>query len=398
MTLLDLHPDELLDRARRNVALSPAERERLKAHLMGCSVCRFVQQAARDFDEEVGDGETGLPSNLSDAIDSPGMLGSTATEKALPVAGRRAWTVRSPRFRGVATATGIVLLTGLAAAAQWVGVFHRSSHRSSTDSKRTASTAHVLRGPSGRGHGTTTRDSVEQPAPAVADPNDVLGATPNTPAAVDVPGPIAQGGGTTVGVGGQDSLIAPPEVAPGSAAGTLRAPNSSDGEFRGPSQDPFPGASAAAQNRPSPRAKPARSTRIAATDAAPATTASDLFAQANAARRNRNPDRALSLYERLFSEHGGSAEAQTSRAIVGRLLLDRHASAAALKNFDEYLAAGIGELREEVMVGRAGALAQLDRLEQERATWTALLRMFPHSAYAARARARIQVLTTLLSR
>jgi putative zinc finger protein len=47
VSAVDLHPEELLDRARRGEA-SPEERQRLRAHLAACPACRFEHVLAAD--------------------------------------------------------------------------------------------------------------------------------------------------------------------------------------------------------------------------------------------------------------------------------------------------------------------------------------------------------------
>src|SRR6185503_11694297 len=49
MTTIDLHPEELLDRARRGEA-SPEELRRLGEHLASCTACAFERAVAHDAD------------------------------------------------------------------------------------------------------------------------------------------------------------------------------------------------------------------------------------------------------------------------------------------------------------------------------------------------------------
>ena len=56
--LASIHPDHLLDRARRG-ALSPDERQRLGAHLASCRACAWEQAATDDFERERGALEAG---------------------------------------------------------------------------------------------------------------------------------------------------------------------------------------------------------------------------------------------------------------------------------------------------------------------------------------------------
>jgi TolA-binding protein len=122
--------------------------------------------------------------------------------------------------------------------------------------------------------------------------------------------------------------------------------------------------------------------------------ASELFANANEARREQKTVEAVRLYRELQRAHPASPEASVARVALGRLLLDRSGDArGALQQFDRYLADGAPlSLAEEAMVGRALALGRLGRARAERAAWQALLTAFPGSANAERARTRIEAL------
>jgi TolA-binding protein len=135
--------------------------------------------------------------------------------------------------------------------------------------------------------------------------------------------------------------------------------------------------------RPAPRA-------AAVAMPAPVVGPSELFDSATEARRRGDYGRVLDLDGQLETRYPTSREAQVSRAIVGRLLLDRGDPAGALARFDSYLAAGAGELGEEAMVGRATALDRLGRTDEATRGWAALVAAFPGSPYAARARARLE--------
>ena len=52
MTVVGLHPEELLDKDARGV-ISDSERVRLEAHIAQCSVCRVEQQMRADFGDEM---------------------------------------------------------------------------------------------------------------------------------------------------------------------------------------------------------------------------------------------------------------------------------------------------------------------------------------------------------
>ena len=116
----------------------------------------------------------------------------------------------------------------------------------------------------------------------------------------------------------------------------------------------------------------------------------ELFDEATDARRHGDYGRVLDLDGELEHRYPTSREAQVSRQIIGRLLLDRGNPTGALARFDSYLAAGAGDLAEEAMVGRATALDRLGRSDEATHAWSAVAAAFPDSPYAARARARLE--------
>lgn len=120
----------------------------------------------------------------------------------------------------------------------------------------------------------------------------------------------------------------------------------------------------------------------------------ELLDSANSARRRGEYGQALDVHRDLEARYPTSREAQVSRAIAGRLLLDRGDPARALANFDSYLAAGSGDLREEAMVGRATALDRLGRDDEAARAWRDLLTAFPETPYAPHARARSESLNS----
>lgn len=136
--------------------------------------------------------------------------------------------------------------------------------------------------------------------------------------------------------------------------------------------------------RPATRAEPV----------APPASAAELFSEANRARRAGNVSEAASRYRQLQATFPGSTEAQVSRVSLGRVFLDRSGSpAAALAQFDGYLAGGHGGLRHEALVGRALSLQRMGRQRDELAAWRAVLVAYPKTSHATHARARIQELT-----
>jgi TolA-binding protein len=122
----------------------------------------------------------------------------------------------------------------------------------------------------------------------------------------------------------------------------------------------------------------------------PKSTAVSLFDAESNARRQGDYVQALSIHRQLGARFGLSMEAQVSRAVMGRGLLDRGRADDALACFDDYLAFGSGDLGEEVMAGRATALERLDRTNDARAAWQRLVETYPRTTYASRATARLE--------
>jgi len=151
-----------------------------------------------------------------------------------------------------------------------------------------------------------------------------------------------------------------------------------------------PSAVAAAPTSDLPEVAPEGSGRSAPSAAETPATATDLFARANEARRGGRTQNAVRLYRELEQRFPGSEEAMASRVSLGRLYLDRLGDAnSALDQFNGYVAARSGALREEALVGRAVALQRLGRTTEERAAWETLLASYPASMSADRARARL---------
>jgi TolA-binding protein len=124
-------------------------------------------------------------------------------------------------------------------------------------------------------------------------------------------------------------------------------------------------------------------------DQATERTAAELFREANAARRAGDYELARSLYGELQVKHPETDEASVSRVSLGKLLLTMGRAREAEREFRTYLATGKKNLEEEVLVGRADALARLADGGEERRVWESLLRNHPSSVYAARARQRL---------
>jgi TolA-binding protein len=102
--------------------------------------------------------------------------------------------------------------------------------------------------------------------------------------------------------------------------------------------------------------------------------------------------RASELYAEVRTTYPDSAESELARVSLGQLLLARGDAAGAEREFRRYLVRAQGQLVEEALLGRAQSLEQLGRSRDERASLQRLLNEFPHSVYAARARARLLAL------
>jgi TolA-binding protein len=292
MSAPELHPEELIDRARRGVA-SEAERARIAEHLADCASCRFESALAIDTVKSA------LPRS-SDELVIARLRRSTA--RALLARGVRPWRARRAR----------ALLP--VAAALLVG---------------SASLAGVL------GYRALSRNTPE----------------------LSSPGTAKKSGPTVHALVNREALPTPPAA---TASGLAPAP-------------PEPAGSAAP-----------RTTRSAA----------DLFAEANRARRAGDVAQAARGYRELTQRFPASSEALVARVSFGRLLLDRLGNArGALLQFDNYLGnSSHRALREEALIGRAVALGRLGRAAEEGTAWRTLLRAYPSSTYATRARARLDEL------
>jgi hypothetical protein len=141
-----------------------------------------------------------------------------------------------------------------------------------------------------------------------------------------------------------------------------------------------------------PRAVPPTVVPVATQPATSQPSAAELFAKANASRKDGDADGAIAGYRHLIAAWPASHEASTAHVSLGRLLLDRDAT-TALTEFDRYLdAEPHGDLREDALVGRARASGTLGRTDDERRAWRSLLDEYPGSMYAARAKERLDAL------
>ena len=327
MSAVDLHPEELLDRARRGEA-SPEELHRLRVHLAGCPACRYEHVLAGDCARAAAPSE--------EASEDAQLLARVRREASRAVYQRgSAGVTRASRARGWARRRSTRVVFAAAALLLFAGTF--------------AAATTVVRRVWRRGPEIEPIEHVTRPARAhhkVAS-SSALAATGDGPAAP-----------------------APDEAL---AAG-LDEP--------------------AAEIPEAPRPVAAPPARHARTVAVEAESPGDLFARANAARREGKTREAARLYRQLQREFPGSSEELVSRVTLGRWMLDRlNDPSGALARFDSYLANPVHTaLREEALIGRALALGRLGRETEERSAWAAFLAAFPGSVYAERARGRLEAL------
>ncbi|WP_438018852.1 tetratricopeptide repeat protein [Sorangium sp. So ce315] len=331
---------ELLTRVRRGVATEP-DRLAFDAHLGACASCRMAWEIAQDFDAvgaaEPGDAEllariAGVAIGRAAACGAPDNDVRRGDDAAPPGSGfiqRRAGGWRRAAWLYAAAA---VLLCGAAAAAATALLERRPAP-----------------GPGARPAAPALRAVVSRPRPPV--PPE---AAPSAPDGAPAPGGAAQ-----------------PDGAPAPGGAAL----------------PDPAAPA-----PRPRETPRETPRVpgAAAPSPAASTAEQLFREANDARRAGSTQRAIELYRALQRRFAGSPEATLSLVSLGSLLLDGGSPGAALAQFDRYLGvAGARPLAVEALYGRGRALRALGRSGDEAQTWRRMLREHPSSPYAEHARRRL---------
>jgi TolA-binding protein len=155
------------------------------------------------------------------------------------------------------------------------------------------------------------------------------------------------------------------------------------------------GATSPTESATTTPASPAAPSTSAAADsthmrAADPISAAALLREAGTALRRGDRDGAVSLYQKLQTGFPTSAEALLSHVSLGRLFAERGQPRAAVHEFDRYLSAAPGGvLLPEALYGRARALNGLGDRADELRTWQRLLRDFPDSTYADRARDRL---------
>ena len=140
--------------------------------------------------------------------------------------------------------------------------------------------------------------------------------------------------------------------------------------------------------RPSVSASRASSARAEARSVRIFDSAELLFREANSARRSGDAAGARALYLRLEQDFPASDEAHLAHVSLGNLLLTMDRPGEAERQFASYLG-GRPALAQEASVGRAQSLAALGRRVEEQHVWEELVRDYPNSVYAGRAKQRL---------
>lgn len=126
MKVVDLHPDDLLDKDARG-ELTDAERARLDAHLARCATCRFEREVRADFADELSHDEKGEEEELSSQrmlalmegiAPAPAPIAKQEEEEAEPPPARiSSRPTRTRRAMRAALLVAAALLVGSAATA-----------------------------------------------------------------------------------------------------------------------------------------------------------------------------------------------------------------------------------------------------------------------------------------
>ena len=397
MKVVDLHPEELLDKDERG-ELTTDERARLDAHLDRCAACRAEVVLRADFAAELhGLDDEDRPSALLDLVQ--GALAAprpaTVPPAAMPVAAGLEPAAPSPPPASapapivtapqpdVLTAIGPDAIPGLRRRPRRTAVvlLVAAAVMAASAAGATGLTGRIWLGLRGNPQEVThsSGGAMSKTAPATNAGATAL-ARPGAPTEA-VPAPSLP-----------DAVSPAVTEEPAAPVALVRTP---------PVTTPVAFAPARVVAAPSPNAPhaPVAVVAVAAVaavaavpSAAPAavpSTASGLFDSANAARRDGDTATALARYDALDKQFPQTAEARVAKATTGKLLLDRGDAAGALARFDAYLASSATELREEAMAGRATALERLGRSDDEVRAWAALLAAYPGTPYAVHAKTRV---------
>ena len=383
MTVIDFHPDDLIDRDARGL-LSADEKRRLGEHLAQCVACRMELQLRADFDAELGMRASGT--SMQDFVSSA-LIAAHEAARAEPV------VQAAPRGRRVNTrvlllvAASLLLVSGLAAAQ--AGLVTRvirlaqmtiGLSASAPRDEKPARKVKKAKPPEKR------RDDAKPNARELG-PTRVAAASGSLPAAPEATAGLAPAAQTA-------AALEPALAAEQAVALTPELPLDEPREMQSAHTN------ARRTHARHARAR-ARAARVELGDApqaaleptagaAAANTAQGLFERAGEARREGRWLEASGLYQELAARFARSPEARLSLVLVARMQLDRGEPRAALGGFEAYLATSDGALREEALAGKALAYRRLGNVAEERESVRALLREYPDSPYGRRALERLE--------
>jgi TolA-binding protein len=407
VTVIDFHPEDLLEREQAGT-LSETERRRLAEHLAHCTSCRIERQLRADFEQELGvqTAPDMLQALVSGALRAAGASQPSPEPRAVIHRSSRAARFRRPL--AVVIAAGVALGTALAAAQPNLAARALDFARQQVSwllggdsGQKPSLRSDADRMPLPRDEAAKTPGASEPVQPVTVPDTPMLptlaAPLPASPAASHEPAGRRLTRDSATGASQTRSPVSlEPRARPARATATP-SDAASPGVEAGESAvlDGALASRATSTESVQPlaatrdvAAAAAAATRAGATeDAAPRLGPALLFDRANAARSGGSG--AEALYEELQTRFPGSAEAQLSLAILGRMNLDAGDAAAAIVNFEAYLSTGDHALREQAMAGCALAWAQLGRADRERQSWRALLAAYPDSSYARLARQRL---------
>lgn len=351
MSVIELHPEELLDHACAGT-LSSRDANDVESHLRRCPACAAHRRWRQDVEATLlGAGQTADRPATEELVRAvlaqrhPGTAPSRGTSIAAPATeaprrGRR----RPPMIVG---AVALCLASGAAAATLWP-VARRLWHEPSATSFSSPSTSRA-KGAIAAEQRDHTRGGANSPTADEPPASGALSTSQSTSGrALSRPSPL----------GGADRARLRGDSLP-------RQPSLSLVDVPPPREN--------SQRRPD--------------------TAAALFTELAAARRANQLAAARSAYERLARSFPGSREEISGRVLLAEIAFRQRDLASSLDLFDSYLASDpSGTLAEEARLGRALALGGLGRPADEERAWRDLVDRHPRSIHAARARARLEVL------
>jgi TolA-binding protein len=327
MTPVDIHPEHLIDRARRGLA-NASERQELAAHLQSCRACALEWRLA----EALREPERAPLAPTSAVVDAT--LAVLLSEGRVHATGPSSVSVPTWGRAFVPWAAGLCLFFAGSAAAATLIMAVRQGSTGATPPAR------AVQGSTSTPPPARLRDETPpEPRPAAQEASPGTGAT--MPAVAPTPFEVASDPGLPTAKDARAKRQHPPRGAHAKPV------------LVGPSSD-------------------------------------ELFERARAAVMRGESQAAVALYLTLQERFAASSPAQVSRVLLGRLYLEQlHAPSEALRQFDAYLERA-GENRPEALLGRARALRALGRTQDEVETLRRLVEGYPGSLYVAAAQQRLR--------